>query len=89
VRHQVDRILQSRAFGGSELLRNLFSFLAEHSIEKPNQVIKSRNTTLPQPFWEDRRLSMPGWIPRSGSTRHAFGRNWPSTICPRAPTTPF
>ena len=40
VRHQVEKILQSRTFSGSELLRNLFSFLAEHSIDKPNEAIK-------------------------------------------------
>lgn len=59
VRHQVDRILQSRAFGGSELLRNLFSFLAEHSLEKPNQVIKEYDlatTVLGRPESFDARL---------------------------------
>jgi hypothetical protein len=59
VRHEVGRILQSRAFSGSELLRNLFSFLAEHSLEKPNQVIKEYDlatTVLGRPESFDARL---------------------------------
>lgn len=40
VRQQVDKILHSGEFSGSELLRNLLSFLTEHSIDKPGEVIK-------------------------------------------------
>ncbi len=40
VRQQVDRILQSAEFSGSEVLRNLLSFLTTQSIEKPGEVIK-------------------------------------------------
>lgn len=40
VRRQVERILRSNEFGGSEVLRNLLSFLAKHSIEKPGEVVK-------------------------------------------------
>lgn len=37
---QVDRILQSGEFSGSEVLRNLLSFLTRHSIDKPGKVVK-------------------------------------------------
>lgn len=40
VRHQVDRILQSSEFSGSELLRNLLSFLLERSIHSPGEAAK-------------------------------------------------
>jgi len=40
VRRQVDKILQSSEFSGSEVLRNLLSFLTTHSIESPGAVIK-------------------------------------------------
>jgi len=40
VRQQVDRILLSSEFSGSEVLRNLLSFLTKHSIEKPGEAIK-------------------------------------------------
>ena len=40
VRRQVDKILQSGEFSGSELLRNLLSFLTNHSLEKPGEVVK-------------------------------------------------
>jgi len=40
VRQQVDRILQSGEFSGSEVLRHLLAFLTTHSIEKPGEVIK-------------------------------------------------
>ena len=40
VQQQVEKILQSEEFGGSEVLRNLLSFLAKHSLEKPGEVVK-------------------------------------------------
>ncbi len=40
VRRQVDRVLQSSEFSGSELLRQLLSFLAAHSIDRPGEVVK-------------------------------------------------
>jgi hypothetical protein len=40
VQQQVDRILASDEFGGSEVLRNLLSFLAMHSIERPGEALK-------------------------------------------------
>jgi hypothetical protein len=40
VRQQVEKILRSGEFGGSELLRNLLSFLTEHSIDRPAVPIK-------------------------------------------------
>jgi hypothetical protein len=40
VRQQVQKILRSGEFAGSELLRNLLSFLADHSIEKPGEPLK-------------------------------------------------
>ncbi len=40
VRQQVEKILQSAEFSGSEVLRNLLSFLTRHSIEKPGEVVK-------------------------------------------------
>jgi hypothetical protein len=40
VRQQVEKILHSGGFSGSELLRNLLSFLTEHSIDKPGEAIK-------------------------------------------------
>lgn len=40
VLQQVEKILQSEEFSGSELLRNLLSFLAKHSIENPGEIIK-------------------------------------------------
>ena len=40
VRQEVDRILQSPEFGGSEVLRNLLTFLTRHSIEKPGEAVK-------------------------------------------------
>ena len=40
VRQQVEKILQSGEFSGSEVLRNLLSFLTDHSIEKPGEVVK-------------------------------------------------
>lgn len=40
VRQQVDKILRSGEFSGSEVLRHLLAFLAEHSIEKPGEVVK-------------------------------------------------
>lgn len=40
VRQQVDRILHSPEFSGSEVLRNLLGFLARHSLGKPGEVIK-------------------------------------------------
>ena len=40
VQQQVDKILRSGEFSGSELLRNLLSFLTTHSIERPGEVVK-------------------------------------------------
>jgi hypothetical protein len=40
VRGQVDKILHSAEFSGSEVLRNLFAFLTEHSIERPGEPVK-------------------------------------------------
>lgn len=40
VQQQVEKILQSREFSGSEVLRNLLSFLAKHHIAKPGEVVK-------------------------------------------------
>ena len=40
VRQQVERILRSPEFGGSEVLRNLLSFLPEHSLNKPGESVK-------------------------------------------------
>lgn len=40
VQQQVEKILQSREFSGSEVLRNLLSFLAKHHVEKPGEVVK-------------------------------------------------
>jgi hypothetical protein len=40
VRQQVDRILHSGEFTGSELLRNLLSFLTEHSLHRPGEAVK-------------------------------------------------
>lgn len=40
VRQQVEKILHSGEFSGSEVLRNLLSFLTNHSIERPGQVVK-------------------------------------------------
>jgi hypothetical protein len=40
IRQQVDKILQSGEFSGSELLRNLLLFLTNHYIEKPGEVVK-------------------------------------------------
>jgi hypothetical protein len=40
VRQQVEKILHSGEFSGSELLRNLLSFLTEHSIDRPTEPVK-------------------------------------------------
>lgn len=40
VRQQVEKILHSGEFSGSELLRNLLSFLTEHSIDRPAEPVK-------------------------------------------------
>ncbi len=40
VQQQVDKILASDEFGGSEVLRHLLSFLAAHSIERPGEALK-------------------------------------------------
>ena len=40
VQRQVDKILRSGEFSGSELLRNLLGFLAKHSIDRPGEVVK-------------------------------------------------
>jgi hypothetical protein len=40
VRQQVDRILHSGEFTGSEVLRNLLSFLTEHSLDRPGEAVK-------------------------------------------------
>ena len=40
VQQQVEKILRSPEFSGSEVLRNLLSFLARHSLEKPGEVVK-------------------------------------------------
>jgi len=40
VQQQVDKILQSAEFSGSEVLRNLLSFLAKHSMKNPGEVVK-------------------------------------------------
>lgn len=40
VQRQVDKILQSAEFSGSEVLRNLLAFLAKHSIENPGEAVK-------------------------------------------------
>src|SRR5260370_17854856 len=40
IRQQVDRILHSGEFTGSEVLRNLLSFLTEHSIDRPGEAVK-------------------------------------------------
>src|SRR5260370_35001722 len=40
IRQQVDRILHSGEFPGSEVLRNLLSFLTEHSIDRPGEAVK-------------------------------------------------
>jgi hypothetical protein len=40
VQEQVDKILQSRELSGSEVLRNLLSFLAKHSLHDPGRVVK-------------------------------------------------
>ena len=40
IQQQVDKILRSAEFGGSEVLRNLLSFLTTHSLERPGEQIK-------------------------------------------------
>jgi hypothetical protein len=40
VRQQVEKILHSGEFSGSEVLRNLLSFLTEHSIDRPGEAVK-------------------------------------------------
>jgi hypothetical protein len=35
IQQQVDKILRSDEFSGSELLRNLLAFLTAHSIDRP------------------------------------------------------
>jgi hypothetical protein len=40
IQQQVDKILRSDEFSGSEVLRNLLSFLAAHSIDRPGEVVK-------------------------------------------------
>jgi hypothetical protein len=40
VQQQVDKILRSGEFSGSEVLRNLLSFLTTHSIERPGELVK-------------------------------------------------
>jgi hypothetical protein len=40
VQQQVNKILRSDGFSGSEVLRNLLSFLTTHSIERPGEVVK-------------------------------------------------
>ena len=40
IRDQIRRILASPTFAGSEVLRNLLSFLAEHSISSPGEALK-------------------------------------------------
>jgi hypothetical protein len=40
VRGQIDKILRSSEFGGSEVLRNLLSFLAEQAIDRPGETVK-------------------------------------------------
>ena len=40
VQQQIEKILHSPEFSGSEVLRNLLSFLARHSLEKPGEVVK-------------------------------------------------
>jgi len=40
IRDQIRRLLESPTFSGSEVLRNLLSFLAEHSISSPGEALK-------------------------------------------------
>jgi len=40
VRQQVEKILHSGEFSGSEVLRNLLAFLSKHSLENPGEVVK-------------------------------------------------
>src|SRR5271169_3987500 len=40
VRQQVEKILHSGEFSGSEVLRHFLAFLTEHSLEKPGEVVK-------------------------------------------------
>jgi len=40
VQQQVDKILRSGEFSGSEVLRNLLGFLAKHSLDRPGEVVK-------------------------------------------------
>ncbi|HUA62628.1 MAG TPA: hypothetical protein VML19_27980 [Verrucomicrobiae bacterium] len=40
VRQQVEKILRSGEFSGSEVLRNLLAFLSKHSLENPGEVVK-------------------------------------------------
>lgn len=40
LQEQIEKILQSPEFSGSEVLRNLLSFLAKHYVEKPGEVVK-------------------------------------------------
>ncbi|HEV3198183.1 MAG TPA: helix-turn-helix domain-containing protein [Bryobacteraceae bacterium] len=40
VQQQVDKILASDEFSGSEVLRNLLAFLAAHSLDRPGEVVK-------------------------------------------------
>jgi len=40
IRQQIGKILHSSEFSGSEVLRNLLSFLADQSIERPGEAVK-------------------------------------------------
>jgi hypothetical protein len=40
IQQQLDKILRSAEFGGSEVLRNLLSFLTAHSLEHPGEQVK-------------------------------------------------
>jgi hypothetical protein len=40
IERQVEKILRSGEFSGSEVLRNLLAFLARHSIERPSESLK-------------------------------------------------
>jgi hypothetical protein len=49
VRQQVEKILHSGEFSGSEVLRNLLSFLTNHSIERPGEVVKEYELAIAVP----------------------------------------
>ena len=84
---QTGKILQSSQFNGSELLRNLLSYLAKRAVEHPGEGVKEYELAvdvLGAPL-----VSTRAWTPRFVCIPRGCEPSWPNTICPPARGTPW